>query len=357
MKIKIKGYSHREVAHMFAHQSQNIAIGSNMFYEPNNGGSTLFSYGYHFPIAHMLNNGTLIVNDSGYSVSTSQHQSVFHSATSHRNKIYVKEMIYQDDLNRKIDDIFYKHQKNIDHYYNPIIFLLKKYERARTQKDYYSRSILSNVATIKDYIEYFQIPKRLLSSKIKRLIKLDVNFEDISNFFNVQVKKDTIAEQKAKKAAIKKALNDYKWDLKLHYESIKEWKALERDNILSVNHYSSFVPQKEIVETYDYLRLKEYEGQMIVQTSQDVKLSLINAKRAIKQIKRLLNIMSKQNLEYLDKYLIREFTDKTVEIVGLIGKFKLDYIDKHYIKSGCHKIQINEILDIEKEVDKHLETT
>lgn len=59
-------------------------------------GDTIYSYGYHFPMATRTKDGFL-VNSSRYSVSTSKHQSYVRSALSGTGKP-VKEI--------KIDDLF-----------------------------------------------------------------------------------------------------------------------------------------------------------------------------------------------------------------------------------------------------------
>lgn len=57
-----------EVAHSFAHQQHSAAKGSNLFYIND----TIYSYGYHFAIAKLINGKALLTNRS-YSVSTRKH--------------------------------------------------------------------------------------------------------------------------------------------------------------------------------------------------------------------------------------------------------------------------------------------
>jgi hypothetical protein len=74
--------THNEVAHAWAHQTGRCRRGHHMFYE----GDTIYSYGYHFPIARLVEaDGRTVVlftNDSR-SVSTAKHKSIVARAVSH----------------------------------------------------------------------------------------------------------------------------------------------------------------------------------------------------------------------------------------------------------------------------------
>jgi len=84
--------SHSDVAHRWAQlepESTECLTGCNMFYD----GATIYSYGYHFPIAkHVRDAGgehvVLFTTDS-YSSSTSTHKSHTSGACSHLNVFQV----------------------------------------------------------------------------------------------------------------------------------------------------------------------------------------------------------------------------------------------------------------------------
>lgn len=61
------------VAHLWANQAQENSRNSGNTFFFN--GSTIYSYGNHFPIAAFLPNGAIMWNDSSYSNTTSRHQS------------------------------------------------------------------------------------------------------------------------------------------------------------------------------------------------------------------------------------------------------------------------------------------
>lgn len=72
--------THDEVAHHWANETGTHCKGFNMFYE----GDTIYSYGYHFPIARRTENAdgqkVYLFNANRYSVSTPQHQTIVHRA-------------------------------------------------------------------------------------------------------------------------------------------------------------------------------------------------------------------------------------------------------------------------------------
>jgi len=82
--------------------SQNFANGaikgkgSNMFIE----GDTIYSYGYHFPIAKRFN-GIYLVNSDGYSNSTSKQQGRVRDALAQNNSRIIE--CPECDINKAIN--------------------------------------------------------------------------------------------------------------------------------------------------------------------------------------------------------------------------------------------------------------
>ena len=72
--------SHDEVAHNWAHQTGRKRRGFNMFYE----GDTIYSYGYHFPIARIDGDaGCILFTTDSRSVSTAKHKTIVRRAVLH----------------------------------------------------------------------------------------------------------------------------------------------------------------------------------------------------------------------------------------------------------------------------------
>ncbi len=78
--------SGEQTIHVWAQQSQSEGRCSNVFFENT---KVLYSYGYHFPLAVFLDDKTVLINQSNYSVTTSKQQSYVRGATSHKKRLYV----------------------------------------------------------------------------------------------------------------------------------------------------------------------------------------------------------------------------------------------------------------------------
>ena len=62
------------VAHLWAHEQEESASGSNFFFE----GTSIYSYGYHFEVGRIVKNKqgkkAYLINEDYYSATTSKHQ-------------------------------------------------------------------------------------------------------------------------------------------------------------------------------------------------------------------------------------------------------------------------------------------
>ena len=85
--------NHRNVAHLWAAQTQSRAKGHNLFFE----GPVIYSYGYHFPIAvftpfHVNGERVVVFNGASRSVSTSKHQSYTRGAL-HGHAVHLGRLV------------------------------------------------------------------------------------------------------------------------------------------------------------------------------------------------------------------------------------------------------------------------
>ena len=87
--------NHKTVAAKFV-QGATKATGFNMFVAQPSYHLTIYSYGYHFPIA--VRTGVIVAgreivlfNSNGYSVSTSKHKSIVHWALSQTGDFWIIE--------------------------------------------------------------------------------------------------------------------------------------------------------------------------------------------------------------------------------------------------------------------------
>ena len=80
------------VAHLWAHEQEESASGSNFFFE----GTSIYSYGHHFEVGRIVKNKqgkkAYLINEDYYSVTTSKHQCYVRNAipTCARVSIYEK---------------------------------------------------------------------------------------------------------------------------------------------------------------------------------------------------------------------------------------------------------------------------
>jgi hypothetical protein len=73
-----------EIAHIWANQLEYNGQEANLFRR----GKTIYSYGYHFPIAKHLDYKTILMTTRSYSNSTAKHIGLVRQAISHKDVIY-----------------------------------------------------------------------------------------------------------------------------------------------------------------------------------------------------------------------------------------------------------------------------
>ena len=265
-----KVFSNSEIVHKFNELTQSEARTptNSMFFESN--GTKLYSYGYHYLLAQFIDNNTVMINDKGYSVSTSKHINLVTSATRNRKQFFWSTTNYEN-VNRTIKDC------------------LNKLPRATKNKEHYKSTILSTYNSYKEYLIYTkQLTKHKKIKEHREIERIILAFKN--NYDNLE---NTIKEQ-LKSKAIK--------DKKDIIKALKDWKN---------NKISWFRNNTN----FDYLRLN---GENI-ETSQNVKIPIIEAKRVLKLIE-LKNILGTK----------------------IDNRFKVVSFNK-FLKVGCHNISIKEI--------------
>ena len=85
-----------EVIHYFANQIQNEGKNQsrNIYFE----GKSLFSYGSHYKLAQILTPKSVLINDVGYSVTTSKHIHETRHATRHLTRFFSSEVFLKNAL-------------------------------------------------------------------------------------------------------------------------------------------------------------------------------------------------------------------------------------------------------------------
>lgn len=246
-----------DVFHVFAQQTQTDAKNTarNVFTERSNYNldyaDKIYSYGYHYLLANFIDEDTILINDKGYSVTTSKHIRGISYATRHYRQ-------------------FFTTKTDLDLVHGQIKYLFNKWAKAR-KPILYASEINSLFNSLNEYIEYrkLKIKRNPKYVEIKKIHKA-VNNNDIKEL--EKYRKNKAAREKS---ALKKKLN----------------KALEK--FYNYEQYTVRLGQKN-----DYLRLSKC-GQY-VETTQGVKVSLKSAK--------LLYLMIKQGKDIkghkIDNYTV-----------------------------------------------------
>lgn len=138
--------THQSVTHAWAHQTGKNRKGFNMFYD----GPTIYSYGYHFPIARLvtLADGREVVlfTNRKYSVSTSKHVTYTRRAVNH--------MVVFSVTDPSVDPS----RKDVEEMLEKATLEAAKSKRARVYKASHLQQALSYTNEAQALIEAFSIP-------------------------------------------------------------------------------------------------------------------------------------------------------------------------------------------------------
>lgn len=226
-------FTNTEIMHVFNEQSQEEGRTSNnniYFYD-----NKIYSYGSHYLLGKFIDKETIIINDEGYSNSTSKHISLLINATRDKRQFFTTK-IYTSIVLDSVTE------------------WLKKLTRARKTKQYYLNEIDSTFKMYFEYLEYTKQKTKYKSiPKHRKILKLSNdfynNFENLEEQIKDQIKKQSIKDKKE----VQKKLKDWK-------ENKINWLS-NKTNI-------------------DYLRINSDN----VETSQGVKIPITEAKRILKLI-------------------------------------------------------------------------
>jgi hypothetical protein len=232
-------FSNSELAHNYANQSQNSGRSSSMFFE----GSTIYSYGYHFPICKITTNQqgkeALLFTNRSYSNTTAKHISIVSSATRQYDKIFCN--------NPKGT-----HEENFKAWLNISETIAKGLINAR-KPEKYLLEIAYNKTQAEIYSKFFGI---------------DIP-ENLQNVFNISNKQEYLSLYEKQidfeKQEAKRQLREQRAKFK---EQFKKWINDETDRL-----YTNY--------KYDFLRVKDDR----IETTQAVQIPIEIAKRLYLSIK------------------------------------------------------------------------
>jgi hypothetical protein len=255
-----KVFTNTEIVHVFAQQSQSEGRSGSMFFE----GTKIYSYGYHYLLGEFIDSETIVINNVGYSVTTSKHIGLLMSATTHIRQ-------------------FFKTATDIDIVHSSITDSLKKMSTARTRKGLYLTEIYYKYTKLNEYLEYTNTKDKLGYGDA-------IKYKEICDIMHkLDVDKDGIL---AEVADIEKKRREREKAKQLEY--LAEWRNHERGGVHGL--------------TKSYLRLS-VDGES-VETSKGVRIERDKARVLYKLIKAGKDI----NGFKLDYYTVIGVKDNTLKI-------------------------------------------
>lgn len=272
-----------EVVHVFAQQTQSEGRNQSgsIYFRDNK----IYSYGSHYLLGEFINDETIIINDFGYSVTTSKHISELINATSQYNQFYTSS----------IDIKYVQTEINCN---------LKKLAKANKPEIYISNIIKlgNNLTKWVKFCKDNKIKKEHFYRYNYIVNKSDYNYKKMVKIANSLLTPEAIEKIKAKgkKDAIKQKAKD------------------KRELKTKIDKFNAYKIDRFKIGEFDYLRLSE--NKKFVETSQNIRIEKNEAKKLYFAIKKKVDIKGQK-----------------------IGYYTINKIDNKALTVGCHKICIKSV--------------
>tara|TARA_R110000822_G_scaffold289008_1_gene410273 strand:- start:837 stop:1712 length:876 start_codon:yes stop_codon:yes gene_type:complete len=269
-----------ETIHVFAQQTQSEGrnSSSSVYFRDNK----IYSYGSHYLLGEYINPETIIINDFGYSTTTSKHISELNQATYHKKQFFTSSIC-------------------IDSVENDIKGNLKSLINAR-KPELYINTILQAIGRLNKWAAYCKENK--FTSQY-RVLPSNTSLKKLQKISSDLLTPDYLAKIKAKG----------KIDaIKLKAKNTKELKTkLIEFNTYKISRFN--------IGNFDYLRISK--NGLFVETSQNIKIDLLDAKKLYIAIKRKVNVQGEK-----------------------IGYYTVNKIDSKALTIGCHKIDLKSVISV-----------
>ena len=305
--------SNAEAIHFFANDVQESGRNSthSIFFNKDK----IYSYGYHYLLGQNLKGGAIIINDRGYSNSTSKHIGMLGSGTRHKTQFYATEVILED-------------------VYNTINFNLKKIPRARQNKFYYINGIKNVFEKMLNFQKYLKIHK---FDRFERFIDFNNKFGQT----NLIIDKRSVKFKECKRIYDKLITDLPNLEKEVLKQNKKDLIARQKkEKVLITKFRNNKLSNCRL--TYDIFRLNcNLDGVYSVYSNQGIKIDLEEAKRSLKML-----------FSYVDYLKIKNVHTDQLMDVSLVGKkigyYTITSFDGKLLKVGCHTIKLSELKHINK---------
>lgn len=254
-----------DVIHLFAQQTQPHAKSTNIFFYDDK----IYSYGYHYLLAAFIENKkgekAILINNSGYSRTTSKHISIMIQASRQYRQFY-KTHIDKNILLQSLEDL--------------------KIKIVKAKKPFLYSDKAQHLE--KKYFEFCEFMGQKADKELKKAFLFFHNkAEDMAEIYKKEIEREDKARIKAEKARIKE-------------EKIKDAENLDKFMNYEID-YCRFYSDE------DFIRISK-DGQFI-ETSQKVKIPIKSAEILYKMI---------QSGKDIKGYKIEDFT-----VISLNGTLKI----------------------------------
>tara|TARA_R110002050_G_scaffold192014_1_gene326900 strand:+ start:4646 stop:5695 length:1050 start_codon:yes stop_codon:yes gene_type:complete len=297
--MKIVQQNTSEVYHLFANQIQSNATNQTrtLYFKEKE----LYSFGSHYKLAQYLKGGAILINNDGYSVTTSKHISSIVQASQHKNQFLTQDVILEDALARVegLAKKFVRARENKEYLYNTILSIQSEFLRFQ---DYLSLHKIDSIRMNYDTPKKVKVDKR--DKSYKRFIHLVTTFESAN--FKIEVMETMTKLQEQKKA--KQLLDSDKF-----YNNKKDWVRGLNFDLLRLDC--------EIGTQYN---IYEYS----VRTSQNV---VVKVDKVVEIIDALVYF------DWNNEKANQIFANKK------IGYYTINKVANDVFHIGCHKITFKEI--------------
>jgi len=299
-----------EIMHLYANKNQASATNQsrNAFFER----TSLYSYGYHYKLALHLEGGAILINDSGYSVTTSKHIGEISQASRHKKQFY-SESVFLSNVLRQIENLLTKLPRATKRKLEYIATIKSLFNDFQAFQQYAKENKIEFVKWSGGDLVKAQIDKR--SKEYKRLIFIAKNMQ------NLDILESEVLEAKQRKD--KKEATKQKQSIKSYREGKSDFVRLNFD-LLDLRYNQNN---------------KDFEGQngYYVHTSQNVKLSLKDGQKIISSL---------EALQYNEDAINENLKG------AKIGYYTLTRALNKTLFIGCHSIKFEEIKRLKKQINK-----
>jgi hypothetical protein len=307
--------SNAQVFHLFANKLQDVAKtqNRNVFFDND----SIYSYGYHYKLGLHLDKNAMLINNKGYSITTSKHISDLIQASRHKKLFYSQNVLIAEILprleeyakrvvNARKEETKADYISFINYIYNSFVDFQKYCIDNKINKIYWSNNTIIRPIIDKRSKEYKRAT--FIYDSIKG------NIKELESQIKTAKEKQKKKEQQRQKEQIKLFRENKITFARLNFDLLK------------------------LVEMHSHTANHDRQEDFYIATSQNVKLSINESIEAIKKLEQI-----NYNTDLINKHLkgqrIKHYTITGARQKALIV--------------GCHKVKFEEIKRIKNQLIKH----